>query len=112
MTGTQVLSMMWASESNMLVGLHDASYSIWYCPGEACMDPTVIALTKSTFDITYEKPLFLTRKIAIIHNGFCVDFSFFLKRFGQEYSFGEFRRFHCDVQKFRCIDFDRHTFVV
>lgn len=51
-SGTQVLSTMWASESNMLVGLHDASYSIWYCPGEACMDPTVVALTRVTFDIT------------------------------------------------------------
>lgn len=50
--GTQVLSTMWASESNVLVGLHDASYSIWYCPGEACSDPTVIALTKVIFDIT------------------------------------------------------------
>lgn len=50
--GTQVLSTMWASESNILVGLHDSSYSIWYCPGEASPDPTVIALTKVTSDIT------------------------------------------------------------
>lgn len=50
-TGTQVLSTMWASEANILVGLHDASYTIWYCPGEACTDPTVIALTKYTFHI-------------------------------------------------------------
>lgn len=56
--GTQVLSTMWATESNILVGLHDASYSIWYCPGEACMDPTVVALTKVTVDITYEFYLF------------------------------------------------------
>lgn len=52
-SGTQVLSTMWASESNMLVGLHDASYSVWYCPGEACMDATVISLTKVTVDLTY-----------------------------------------------------------
>lgn len=43
---------MWATESNMLVGLHDASYTVWYCPGEACMDPTVVALTKVTSEIT------------------------------------------------------------
>ncbi|XP_031630866.1 intraflagellar transport protein 80 homolog isoform X2 [Contarinia nasturtii] len=49
--GTQVISTMWASEANILVGLHDASYTIWYCPGEACMDPTVVALTKYTFHI-------------------------------------------------------------
>ncbi|KAG4070781.1 hypothetical protein HA402_011007 [Bradysia odoriphaga] len=48
--GTQVQSCMWGSESNILVGLHDASYSIWYCPGEACSDPTQIALTTVTFD--------------------------------------------------------------
>lgn len=42
---------MWASESNILVGLHDACYSVWYCPGEACADPTVISLTTVTFDI-------------------------------------------------------------
>lgn len=49
--GTQVQSVMWASESNILVGLHDACYSVWYCPGEASIDPTVIALTTVTFDI-------------------------------------------------------------
>lgn len=43
---------MWATDANILVGLHDSSYTIWYCPGEACMDPTVIALTKVTSDIT------------------------------------------------------------
>lgn len=52
--GTQVLATMWASESNILVGMHDSSYSIWYCPGEASSDPTVIALTKVTSDITWE----------------------------------------------------------
>lgn len=51
MIGTQVMSVMWASESNILIGLHDACYSIWYCPGEASIDPTVIALTTVTFDI-------------------------------------------------------------
>lgn len=50
--GTQVISTMWATDANILVGLHDSSYTIWYCPGEACMDPTVIALTKITLDIT------------------------------------------------------------
>lgn len=49
-SGTQVLSAMWSSETNILVGLHDDCYSIWYCPGEACMDPTVIALTTLTFE--------------------------------------------------------------
>lgn len=48
--GTQVLSVMWASESNILVGLHDSCYSVWYCPGEASADPTLIALTTLTFE--------------------------------------------------------------
>lgn len=48
--GTQVLSVMWASESNILVGLHDSCYSVWYCPGEASSDPTLIALTTLTFE--------------------------------------------------------------
>lgn len=48
--GTQLLSILWSSESNILVGLHDSSYSVWYCPGEACADPTLIALTTLTFD--------------------------------------------------------------
>lgn len=56
-TGTQVLATMWASESNILVGMHDSSYSIWYCPGEASSDPTVIALTKVTSDITWENSI-------------------------------------------------------
>lgn len=50
---------MWATESNILVGLHDASYTVWYCPGEACMDPTVVALTKVTSEITYGLGLIL-----------------------------------------------------
>lgn len=48
--GTQVLHAMWGSASNILVGLHDECYTIWYCPGEACTDPTVIALTTVTFE--------------------------------------------------------------
>lgn len=51
--GTQVLSVMWASESNILVGLHDSCYSVWYCPGEASSDPTLIALTTLTFETRY-----------------------------------------------------------
>lgn len=50
--GTQVVACMWGSEANILVGLHDACYSVWYCPGEACADPTIIALTTITFDTT------------------------------------------------------------
>lgn len=50
LAGTQVSSAMWGSDTNILVGLHDDCYSIWYCPGEACMDPTVIALTTLTFE--------------------------------------------------------------
>ncbi len=48
--GTQVTSVMWSSECNVLVGLHDSSYSIWYCPGEAYSDPSMIALTIFTYD--------------------------------------------------------------
>lgn len=48
--GTQVISGMWSSDSNIYVGLHDACYSVWYCPGEACIDPTLIALTTVTYD--------------------------------------------------------------
>lgn len=48
--GTQVVSVMWGSESNILIGLHDSSYSIWYCPGEACIDPTLIQLTTITLE--------------------------------------------------------------
>lgn len=48
--GTQVITGMWSSTSNMYVGLHDASYSVWCCPGEASPDPTLIALTTMTFD--------------------------------------------------------------
>ncbi|XP_055685320.1 intraflagellar transport protein 80 homolog [Lutzomyia longipalpis] len=50
--GTQVLSVMWGSDANILVGLHDACYTIWYCPGEACTDPTLIGLTTLTYDST------------------------------------------------------------
>lgn len=50
--GTQVTSVMWSSESNVLVGLHDSCYSIWYCPGEACSDPSLIALTTLSYDTT------------------------------------------------------------
>ncbi|XP_055709672.1 intraflagellar transport protein 80 homolog [Phlebotomus papatasi] len=50
--GTQVISVMWGSDSNILVGLHDACYTIWYCPGEACADPTLIGLTTLTYDTT------------------------------------------------------------
>ncbi|XP_058449133.1 intraflagellar transport protein 80 homolog [Malaya genurostris] len=48
--GTQLCTVMWSSDSNILVGLHDSCYSVWYCPGEACTDPTLIALTTLTFD--------------------------------------------------------------
>ncbi|XP_058819014.1 intraflagellar transport protein 80 homolog [Topomyia yanbarensis] len=50
--GTQVCTVMWSSDTNILVGLHDSCYSVWYCPGEACTDPTLIALTTFTFDTT------------------------------------------------------------
>ncbi|XP_055918653.1 intraflagellar transport protein 80 homolog [Eupeodes corollae] len=48
--GTQVTSVKWASETNILVGLHDTCFSIWYCPGEGASDPTIIALTTITID--------------------------------------------------------------
>ncbi|XP_052871206.1 intraflagellar transport protein 80 homolog [Anopheles cruzii] len=48
--GTQVHRVMWSNDTNILVGLHDLSYSVWYCPGEACADPTLIALTTFTYD--------------------------------------------------------------
>lgn len=48
--GTQVTAVKWASETNILVGVHDACYSIWYCPGEGANDPTIIALTTVTID--------------------------------------------------------------
>lgn len=48
--GTQVISIMWASETNILVGLHDTCYSVWYCPGEGASDPTIIALTTVSID--------------------------------------------------------------
>lgn len=48
--GTQVITVMWSNETNILVGLHDSCYSIWYCPGEACIDPTLISLTTVTID--------------------------------------------------------------
>lgn len=49
--GSQVSACMWGADSNMLVGLHDAgSYSVWYCPAEACADPTLVALTTGTVD--------------------------------------------------------------
>lgn len=48
--GSQVSDCMWSADANILVGLHDASYSIWYCAGEACADPTLIALTTVTLD--------------------------------------------------------------
>ncbi|XP_017489923.1 PREDICTED: intraflagellar transport protein 80 homolog [Rhagoletis zephyria] len=50
--GTQVTTVMWASETNILVGVHDTCYSIWYCPGEGAADPTLIALTTVTVDAT------------------------------------------------------------
>lgn len=48
--GTQVIAGMWSSDSNIYVGLHDSCYSVWYCPGEACSDPTLIALSTVTYD--------------------------------------------------------------
>ncbi|XP_068151961.1 intraflagellar transport protein 80 homolog [Drosophila tropicalis] len=48
--GTQLTDIKWASETNILVGVHDACYSIWYCPGEGASDPTIIALTTITLD--------------------------------------------------------------
>lgn len=50
--GTQVTAIKWASEVNILVGVHDNCYSIWYCPGEGATDPTIIALTTITIDAT------------------------------------------------------------
>lgn len=50
--GTQLLNVIWGSESNILVGLHDACYSIWYCPGESWTDPIIMALSTITVDIT------------------------------------------------------------
>ncbi|XP_017043901.1 intraflagellar transport protein 80 homolog [Drosophila ficusphila] len=50
--GTQLTAIMWASETNILVGVHDSCYSIWYCPGEGAADPTIIALTTITLDTT------------------------------------------------------------
>lgn len=50
--GTQVMSVMWATESNILVGMHDSCYSVWYCPGEASIDPTLIALTTVSHETT------------------------------------------------------------
>ncbi|XP_067623004.1 intraflagellar transport protein 80 homolog isoform X2 [Eurosta solidaginis] len=50
--GTQVTTVIWASETNILVGVHDNCYSIWYCPGEGAADPTLIALTTVTIDAT------------------------------------------------------------
>lgn len=49
--GTQVTSVRWASETNILVGLHDTFYSIWYCAGEGCTDSTVISLTTISVDV-------------------------------------------------------------
>lgn len=50
--GTQVTAVMWSSECNVLVGLHDSCYSIWYCPGEAFSDPSLISLTTLSYDTT------------------------------------------------------------
>jgi intraflagellar transport protein 80 len=51
--GTQIVAVMWSSDTNILVGLHDsACYSVWYAPGEAASDPTLIALTTSTHDLS------------------------------------------------------------
>lgn len=50
--GTQLTTVMWGSETNILVGVHDTCYSIWYCPGEGAADPTLIALTTITVDAT------------------------------------------------------------
>lgn len=51
--GTQVTSVKWASETNILVGVHDACYSIWYCPGEGAADTSIIALTTVSIDTVY-----------------------------------------------------------
>lgn len=50
--GNQVTSIMWASEANILVGLRDLCYTIWYCPGESCSDPTLLSLTTLSCDTT------------------------------------------------------------
>lgn len=47
--GSQVLRCLWSADSNQLVALHDGgTYSVWYAPGEACADPTLLALTTGT----------------------------------------------------------------
>lgn len=51
--GTEVIDAIWGNETNILVGLHDNSYSIWYCPGESAADPTLIALTTVSLDIRF-----------------------------------------------------------
>jgi intraflagellar transport protein 80 len=68
--GTQVISVMWSSECNVLVGLHDSCYSIWYCPGEACSDPSLIALTTLSYDTTE-----FGKNISLINfDGFAITF--------------------------------------
>ncbi|XP_055375927.1 intraflagellar transport protein 80 homolog [Condylostylus longicornis] len=48
--GTQVMSVMWGSATNILVGLHDNCYSIWYCPKESSNDQILLALTTITHE--------------------------------------------------------------
>ncbi|KAL5281188.1 IFT80 family protein [Megaselia abdita] len=50
--GTEVIDAIWGNETNILVGLQDNSYSVWYCPGESAADPTLIALTTVSLDIS------------------------------------------------------------
>lgn len=41
---------MWCTEANILVGLLDAAYNVWYCPGEAANDPILLQLATIQFD--------------------------------------------------------------
>lgn len=53
--GSQVSQLMWASETNILVTLNGdgASYSVWYCPGEAhLIDTQLVGITTETRELS------------------------------------------------------------
>lgn len=48
--GTQLKAILWSSDTNILAGLHDDHYSVWYCAGEAHLDSTLITITTVTVE--------------------------------------------------------------
>lgn len=48
--GNQVNHMIWGSDTNILAGLQEDRYSVWYCAGEASFDQSLTSLTTTVHE--------------------------------------------------------------